>query len=208
MATHTHSRASAGTAADAPTTADRPDEPIGRSADPDTDRGHVVQARHQWFGLAAFGGACCLAALIFSRWNPSQADGRWFWVVLGPIIGAVAMFRSQSVFGGEGADRDAGPYLGVLVGTTLGAIMVGWLGLAGWVLPGVFFVVAAFLAFMAWLEQSAIGMTTALTMIVLAACTAVVDIPGAAALLSFCLGLMFLSGAVALALGGGRTTAG
>lgn len=168
------------------------------TSEPLPDRSHVVHARHQWFGLAVFGVLCCLAALIFSRWDPATTDSRWFWVIVGPLAGVVAMFRSQSQFGDQGADRDAGPYIGMLVGTTIGALVIGMLALEGWVLPGVFFAVAGFLAFMAWLEQSGIGMTTALTVTVLAAATAAAIVDGAGVIVSLLLGLMLLTGALAM----------
>ena len=162
------------------------------------DRGHVVYARHQWFSLALFGALSLVAALVFSRWDPSSSSSRWFWIIVGPMAGVVAMFKSQSLFGHEGADRDAGPYVGMLVGTTIGAIVIGSLSLQGWVLPGVFFVIAGFLAFMAWLEQSGVGMTTALTVTVLAATTAVMDLPGSVVNLSLTMGFMFLAASLAL----------
>lgn len=162
------------------------------------DRSHVVLARYQWFGFALFGVLSLIAALVFARWDPTVSDSRWFWVIMGPLAGVVAMFRSQNVFVNEGADRDAGPYIGMLVGTTVGALVLGVLALEGWVLAGVFFVVAGFLAFMAWLEQSGIGMTTALTVTVLAGATAVADIADSAVLLSLLLGVMLLSASVAL----------
>ena len=162
------------------------------------DRSHVVYARHQWCGLAVFGTLCCLAAVIFSRWDPATTDSRWFWVIVGPLAGVIAMFRSQSIFGDEGADRDAGPYIGMLVGTTIGALVIGMLTVEGWVLPGVFFAVATFLGFMAWLEQSGIGMTTALTVTVLAATTAVALLQESGVLLSLMLGVMLLAASLAL----------
>ncbi len=162
------------------------------------DRSHVVYARHQWFGLAVFGSLCCLAALIFARWDPTTTDSRWFWVIIGPLAGLVAMFRSQSLFDCRGADRDAGPYIGMLVGTTIGALVIGTLALEGWVLASVFFVVAGFLAFMAWLEQSGIGMTTALTVTVLAAASAVAALQESVVLLSLLIGMMLLAGSLAL----------
>lgn len=165
------------------------------------DRGHVVHARHQSFGFAVFGLLCCVAALIFSRWDPTTTDSRWFWVIVGPAGGVVAMFRSQTMFGNEGADRDAGPYIGMLIGTTAGALVIGVLTFEGWVLPGVLVTVAAFLAFMAWLEQSGIGMTTALTVTVLAAATAIADLNSSGVLLSFLVGIMLLSSALALSVG-------
>ncbi len=72
------------------------------------DRSHVVYARHQWFGFAVFGTLSLLAALIFSQWDPTTTDSRWYWVIVGPIAGVVAMFKSQTIFDSEGADRDAG----------------------------------------------------------------------------------------------------
>lgn len=162
------------------------------------DRSHVVYARHQWFGLALFGALCCVAAVVFSRWDPTTTDSRWFWVIVGPLAGVVAMFRSQSMFGSEGADRDAGPYVGMLVGTTIGALVIGMLALEGWVLPGVFFAVAGFLGFMAWLEQSGIGMTTTLTVTVLAMASAVALLQDSGVLLSLLLGIMLLAAALAL----------
>jgi hypothetical protein len=168
------------------------------ATEPVPDRGHVVYARHQWFGLAVLGSLCCLAAFVFSRWDPATTDSRWFWVIVGPLAGVIAMFRSQAMFGDEGADRDAGPYIGMLVGTTIGALVIGMLALEGWVLPGVFFAVAGFLAFMAWLEQSGIGMTTALTVGVLAASTAVAILQDAGVLLSLMIGVMLLAGSLAL----------
>lgn len=162
------------------------------------DRSHVVHARHQWFGFAVFGSLSLVAAMVFSRWDPTTTDSRWFWVVVGPIAGVVAMFRSQTMFDNEGADRDAGPYIGMLVGTTVGALVIGMLSLAGWVLPGVLLFMAGFVAFMAWLEQSGIGMTTALTVTVLAATTAVTDVYGSVVLLSLLIGVMLLAGSLAL----------
>jgi len=167
-------------------------------SDPIEDRSHVVYARHQWFGMALFGALCCVAAVVFSRWDPNTTDSRWFWVIVGPLAGVVAMFRSQSRFGSEGADRDAGPYIGMLVGTTIGALVIGMLALEGWVLPGVFFAVAGFLGFMAWLEQSGIGMTTTLTVTVLAMASAVALLQDSGVLLSLLLGIMLLAGALAL----------
>jgi hypothetical protein len=175
------------------------------AAGPIEDRGHVVYARHQWFALALFGVLCCAAALVFSRWDPLTTDSRWFWVILGPLAGVVAMFRSQSLFGDSGADRDAGPYIGMLVGTTIGALVVGMLALEGWVLPGVFFAVAVIVAFMAWLEQSGIGMTTALTVAVLAAASAAAVLQGSGVLVSLLLGITLLAGAAALAVCHGTT---
>lgn len=163
-----------------------------------SDRGYVVYARYQRFGFATFGALCCLAALVFSKWDPTSTDSRWFWVIVGPLAGVVAMFKSQTLFESEGADRDAGPYIGMLVGTTVGALVIGLMSLEGWVLPGVLFVVAAFLAFMAWLEQSGIGMTTALTVTVVAGATAVAALSGSVVLLSLLIGVMLLCGALAL----------
>lgn len=162
------------------------------------DRGHVVHARHQRFGFALFGALACFAALIFARWDPTTTDSKWFWVVVGPLAGVVAMFKSQTLFGSEGADRDAGPYVGMLIGTTAGALVIGVMALEGWVLSGVFFAVAGFLAFMAWLEQSGIGMTTALTITILAATTAIADISGSVVLLTLMIGVMLLASAAAL----------
>ncbi len=181
MATHTNSR------------------PPG-SSESLQDRGHVVHARHQRFGFALFGALACLAALVFAKWDPTTTDSRWFWIVVGPIGGVIAMFKSQTLFGAEGADRDAGPYVGMLIGTTAGALVIGVMALEGWVLPGVFFVVAGFLAFMAWLEQSGIGMTTAMTITILAAATAVSDIGGSVVLLTLLIGVMLLTSSLALAI--------
>lgn len=162
------------------------------------DRSHVVYARHQWFGFAVFGTLSLVAGMIFSKWDPTTTDSRWFWIIVGPIAGVVAMFKSQTLFDNEGADRDAGPYIGMLVGTTAGALVIGVIGLDGWVLPSVFFFVAGFLAFMAWLEQSGIGMTTALTVAVLAAATAAATLQGSGVLVSLLIGVMLLSSSLAL----------
>ena len=183
MATHTNSR------------------PPGAS-DSLQDRGHVVHARHQRFGFALFGALAILAALIFAKWDPTTTDSRWFWIVVGPIAGVVAMFKSQNMFGTEGADRDAGPYVGMLIGSTAGALVIGVMALEGWVLPGVFFAVAGFLAFMAWLEQSGIGMTTALTITILAATTAISDLGGSVVLMTLMVGVMLLASSFALAVHG------
>lgn len=173
-----------------------PRPPAGSS--PLQDRSHVVYARHQWFGFAVFGTLSLLAGMIFSKWDPTTTDSRWFWIIVGPIAGVVAMFKSQTLFESEGADRDAGPYIGMLVGTTAGALVISLLGLDGWVLPGVFFFVAGFLAFMAWLEQSGIGMTTALTVSVLAAATASATLQGSGVLVSLMIGVMLLASSLAL----------
>ena len=158
-------------------------------------------ARHQWFGFTLLGAVCCFSAFVFSQWDPSQSEGMWFWIIVGPLVGVVAMFRSQSEFGGEGADRDAGPYVGALVATTLVGILIGVLSLDTWILPGVLLLAAGIVAVMAWMELSGIGMTTALTVAVLAATTASVAVSGSAVLLSFVIGLTLLTSALALTIG-------
>lgn len=162
------------------------------------DRSHVVLARHQWFSLATFGTLSCLGALVFSRWDPATTSSTWFWIIVGPMAGVISMFKTQSQFGQDGADRDAGPYIGMLIATTIGGIVLASLNIAGWILPAMFLLVAGFLAAMAWLEQSGIGMTTALTVAVLAATTAVTDLPGSVVNLSLAIGLLLLASSLAL----------
>ena len=171
----------------------------------DDDRSQVVLARNQWFGLTLLGAVCCCSAFVFAQWNPTQSEAMWFWIVVGPLAGVVAMFRSQSDFGGVGADGDAGPYIGALVATTLVGILIGVLSLDSWILPGVLLVAAGIVAVMAWMELSGIGMTTALTVAVLAATTASVAVAGSTVLLSFMIGLTLLTSALAVTVGTGTT---
>ncbi len=186
-----------------PSPANRPSGSARPSTDGDdaVDRTHVVYARHQWFGFTLLGAACCFSAFIFSQWQPTATEATWFWIVVGPLVGVVAMFRSQAEFGGEGADSDAGPYIGALVATTLIGILLGVLGIVGWILPGLFVIAAGIVGFMAWRELSGIGMTTALTVAVLAAAIASASVTGWAVALSFLLGLMLLTSALALTVG-------
>ncbi len=164
------------------------------------DRAAVVRARHQVFGFVLLGVLCCLAAAVFTRWSPHQDPARWFWSVVGSLAGVVCLVKAQRVHGGVGADRDASPYYGIFAGVTSGALLLMVLSVDGWVLPGVFFVIAAVLAFMAWIEQSAIGMTAAVSVAVLCAGSGVaaLDDTAAVGLGSLGLGLMLLTAAVAM----------
>lgn len=168
-------------------------------------RAAMVRARHQRPGFALLGGLCCLAALVFSQWDAQQGPGRWFWVVAGPVVGAVCLVLAQSSHGGRGADRDASPYYGIFAGVISGSLLLVLLTVDGWILPTVFFVMAVILAFMAWIEQSAIGMTSALAVAVLSAGSgvAVVNDTSSVGLTSLSIGVMLL--AAALALGQTRT---
>ncbi|MDH4278071.1 MAG: hypothetical protein OEW83_08320 [Acidimicrobiia bacterium] len=169
--------------------------------DSDTvDRGAVVRARHQIFGFTVLGALCCLAAVVFTRWDPQQDPGRWFWSTIGTLIGVVCLVKAQRAHGGAGADRDASPYYGMFAGVTSGALLLMVLSVDGWVLPGVFFVMAAVLAFMAWIEQSAIGMTAAVCVAVLSAGSGVAVLNDATAVGfgSVALGVMLLTAAIAM----------
>lgn len=177
--------------------ADRGD---GIGLEADADRSTVVRARQQIFGFTVLGALCCLAAAVFTRWNPQQDPGRWFWSIVGTMTGVICLFRAQRAHGGAGADRDASPYYGMFAGVTSGALLLMVLSVDGWVLPGVFFVMAAVLAFMAWIEQSAIGMTAAVSVAVLSAGSgvAVLNDTTAVGFGSLALGLMLLTAAAAM----------
>lgn len=162
------------------------------------NREEIVYARHQWTGLALYGALSCVAALVYLRWDPGSTQSKWFWLIAGPLVGIVAIARSQTVFGDEGVDRDPGPYIGIFVGSTLGALVVAAFSFDGWILPGVFFIVAMFISFMAWLEQSGIGMSSALSISVVAAAVGVADLNDSVVPISLAIGLMLLSGAMAL----------
>ena len=164
------------------------------------DRSAVVRARHQMFGFILLGVLCCLAAFVFSRWSPHQNPGRWFWTIVGSLAAIVCLIRAQRVHGGAGADRDASPYYGIFAGVVSGALLLLVLSVDGWVLPGVFFVMASVLAFMAWIEQSAIGMTAAVCVAVLCAGSGVAALRDTVAVGagSLALGLMLLTAALAV----------
>ena len=164
------------------------------------ERRLVVRARHQVFGFALLGLLCCLAALVFSRWSPREDPGRWFWSIGGSLAGIVCLVKAQRVHGGAGADRDASPYYGMFAGVASGALLLMVFSVDGWILPGVFFLMAAVLAFMAWLEQSAIGMTAAICVAVLSAGSgvAVLNDTTAVGLGSLGLGVMLLTAALAM----------
>ena len=131
-------------------------------------RPSVIQARYQVFGLSTLGVVCCAAAAISATWNSEPNPGRWFWLTAGTAAGVVCLIRAQRVHGGAGADRDASPYYGIFAGVISGALLVTVLTVDVWILTAIFLAMATVLAFMAWIEQSAIGMTTALSVSVLA----------------------------------------
>lgn len=174
------------------------DEPV--YDDDRRSRAIVVRARHQRFGFALLGALCCLAALVFSQWDAQHSPGRWFWVVAGPLAGALCLIRAQADHGGSGADRDASPYYGIFAGVVSGSLLLMLLTIDGWILPGVFFVMALVLAFMAWIEQSAIGMTSALAVAVLCAGTGVSALSDTSSveLATLSIGVMLLAAALAL----------
>ncbi len=165
-------------------------------------RGSVVRARHQVFGFTLLGVLCCLAAVVFNRWSPHQDPARWFWAILGSLAGVVCLLKAQRAHGHTGADRDASPYYGMFAGVTSGAVLLIVLSADEWVLPSVFFVMAAVLAFMAWIEQSAIGMTAAVCVAVLCAGSGVAVLGDTMAVGtgSLGLGLMLLTAAAAMGL--------
>ena len=166
----------------------------------EVDRRTVVRARQQVFGFTVLGVLCCLAAAVSTRWSPDQDPGRWFWSVVGTLAGVVCLLKAQRVHGGVGADSDASPYYGIFAGAMSGALLLMVLSVAGWVLPGVFFVMSAVLASMAWIEQSAIGMTAAVCVAVLCAGSgvAVLNDSTVAGFGSLALGVMLLTAAVAM----------
>lgn len=168
----------------------------------EVDRAAVVRARQQVFGFTLLGTLCCLAAVVFTRWNPQEDPGRWYWSVIGTLVAAVCLVKAQRVHGGAGADCDASPYYGMFAGVASGALLLMVFSVDGWVLPSVFFVMAAVLAFMAWVEQSAIGMTAAVCVAVMSAGSGVAVLDGttAAGFGSFALGLMLLTAAAAMGL--------
>lgn len=166
----------------------------------DVDRRAVVRARHQTFGFTALGALCCLAAAVFARWNPQEDPGRWYWSIIGTLTGVLCIIKAQRAYGGTGADRDASPYYGMFAGVTSGALLLMMFSVDGWVLSGLFFVMAAVLAFMAWIEQSAIGMTAAVCVAVLSAGSGVAGLNDTTAVEfgSLALGAMLLTAAVAM----------
>lgn len=166
----------------------------------DGDRGVAARARHQTFAFTALGALCCLAAVVFTRWNPQEDPGRWYWSIVGTLTGAGCLLRAQRAHGGAGADRDASPYYGMFAGVTSGALLLMVLSVHGSVLPGVFLAMAAVLAVMAWIEESAIGMTAAVCVSVLSAGSGVAGLNDATAVGfgSLALGVMLLTAATAM----------
>jgi len=169
-------------------------------ADQLADRSAATRARHQRFGFLLFGLLCCLAAVVFIQWSPQENPGRWLWVILGSLAGVICLVRAQRRHGGVGADLDASPYYGIYSGVASGGLLLMLLTTESWVLPGVFFVIAAVLAFLAWIEQSTIGMTAAVCVGLLAAASgvAVLDGGGAVGVGTLSIGVMLLTAALAL----------
>jgi len=171
-----------------------------KQSDHGVDDRLAARARHQQFGLLILGGILCLAAIVFARWDAQEQTGRWFWLTIATATSVVCLMRSQRRHGGIGADRDASPYYGIFAGVTSGAVLLMLLTVEGWVLLGVLFTMAGVLAFMAWIEQSAIGMTAALCVSVLAAGygVSVLNDPASTTLGSLAIGVMLMVGAAAL----------
>ncbi|MDH3296344.1 MAG: hypothetical protein OER95_18645 [Acidimicrobiia bacterium] len=161
----------------------------------------AARARHQAIGLLLLGGLLCLTALAFGRWETGHGMARWWWLIAATAVSVTCLIHSHRRHRGIGADRDASPYYGLFAGVTSGAVLLTLLAVQSSVLLGVLFTMAAVLGFMAWIEQSAIGMTAAL-------CQAVLSIGHGFASLSdgpdagygtLAVGLMLLAGAAAVA---------
>ena len=129
----------------------------------------AAKARHQRFGLVTLGVLLCLAAVVRNQVGADQGAERWLWLASVTVVSIVCLVRAHRHYGGVGADRDASPYYGIFAGATSGAVLLTLLTVDGWILVSVVFAMAAVLAFMAWIEQSTIGMTAAMCVAVLCA---------------------------------------
>lgn len=179
----------------------------GKSSRPSPPSGHhktpseAVGARHQGFGFAAFGLLALIAAVLYTRWDPADPGGRWFWIIVGPIAGSAALFHAHRRFSGIGVDRDASPYFGLFGGAVFGSVVLAASTVEGWVLTGIFFAVAIVLTLMARVERSTIGMTAAVSIAMLAAATGASGLDSSVGWALTAIGLMWISAAGALSLG-------
>lgn len=171
------------------------------AAGDDEARSGAIGARHHVFGFTVFGLLALIAAVLYSRWDPGDPGGRWFWIIVGPIAGSAALFQAHRRFSGFGADRDASPYFGLFGGAVFGSVVLAASTVEGWVLTGIFFSVAAVLTLMARVERSTIGMTAALSVAMLAAATGASGLESSVGWALTAIGLMWISAAGALRLG-------
>lgn len=176
----------------------RPSSATGRSH---AARSAAVGARHQGFGFIVFGLLALVAAVLYTGWEPGDPSGRWFWIIVGPLAGSIALFHAHRRFSGVGADRDASPYFGLFGGAVFGSMVLAASTVEGWVLTGIFFAVAVVLTFMARVERSTIGMTAALAVAMMAAATGASGLDSSVGWVLTAIGLMWISAAGALRLG-------
>lgn len=158
----------------------------------------ALLARFQSMGFALFGALALVAAVIFSQWDGTGPAAHWFWIVVGPLAGAACLFVAHRRYSGVGIDRDASPYFGLFGGAVFGSVVLAATTVEVWVLTGIFFAVAAVLAFMARLERSTIGMTAAVSVAMLTAATGASGLDTWVAQTLAAIGIMWVAAAGAL----------
>lgn len=158
----------------------------------------VLYAKNQRLSFLVFGALCLAAAVVFAVWDPLTTDSSWFWFVAGPLAGFFIVLNSHKTFVGHGNDTNPGPYMGIFLGSVAGCFAVSASIQQAWVVPAALMAVAVILLFLAWFEQSGVGMTVAVVIALLTVATAASTLAESAVPVTAMFGLLLISAAVAL----------
>ncbi len=154
-----------------------------------------VYARHQSYAMLMFGIASIVAAGLFYFLDPQTTVARWYWVLAGPALGFLVMYRAQAHWQ---CKELAGPYLAVFTGGVAGCFVMAMAVQSSWIVPASLLLVGVALAFLAWFEQNGLGMTAAVVVAILAGVTSASTLLLDASLISGLFGSFLLLGGASL----------
>ncbi len=132
------------------------------------DRLSPLRARYQSAGLVLFG---LFGLFIALRYFMGDAAGLVFTLATGAVLSVASLVRvaRQAVSPAGDSDADGSLYPGLLLGAVVGAALLVSGQPADWVLSGLLISVALFAVMMARFEDSAMGLSVALSLAILAA---------------------------------------
>ncbi len=160
---------------------------------------YVLRARSQCVAFAAFGVFFNLLGVSFVLWGRDAGSSRGLALVLALLASCVAVGNPRAAERPDAGGNPTSSYALVLCGAVVVAVVLALFEPDTWAIPGVLLCLAAAVAYLAALERTQVGMSTALAIAAFAAGFALSTM-SQAALLAACLGAMLLSAAVALSL--------
>lgn len=159
----------------------------------------LVSASYQKFSLIIMGMYTFFSSLVFYYYNPTEyASIGTMLLLVGPAVGMFVIVKSQSIFNARGADVNPAPYIGGFAGVSALCLLAA-LYIEQWWFVGMLLVVSSMVVgFLAWFEQSGIGMSAAISMSAMAAIACIAGLGSGAFLVSLLFSAMLFTAVLAL----------